>query len=379
MAKNTQTQAQVVTIAAVFAEIYWHPTRNKARAVASSKRDELRASLRNGWWSDQSVKVENIGSAVPISGEEGIDFVKAAMDSRQAEWDKLKADQSPDGIVKLKVFEDLFMDEKDKLIVPKYLAVHSFQRGSVYFEAMILRRKSLEKDEKPILTFVPIEMVKVSTEAKLREFQMQENEGKLTGREGVSDADRLNNARYFYGFGYTQADMRRIFKDSMGQKLFAICKLDSIYPDLRFIDRLLSPPEMEDSLPFGPFRHGDLIKKAARSDVSTLPKGETLLTKEDFALYLTSTKQGRADGNKPKIMARDQIEGLSKQSPSNEVRNIAKAIVENNVDFLVTANVVAPGVNALYSAHAQGHYPELEKIIFQFLKDKNVSTVTTTK
>lgn len=368
------TSNNVVSFNVRFAEIYWYVPRNYARAIPSTKREELRTLLRNGWWASEPITAEEIKKAQEWD-EAKTDFVSLCLEERQAMWDKLKADNSTDGIVALKVFEEMFV-HNGKLIVPKYLGSVCYQRGSTFFDAMCLRRKDLQPGEATLVDTVPVLIATFKNQAELREAQVMENEGKLMGREGISDYDRLRNALYFYTVGYIQKRFREIFKDTTGQKLFYLCKLNSYFPNLHIIDRFLKKPDEEDSLPFGPYKHGVLGQLAARCEESKLAKGETLLKEEELRVFLLDVKKGKSEGNAEKIMQKESIQQLQTSIPNTAANEVAKAIYTNNADLLAKVSRVGPVCTAAMSADTAGFYPELESLVLAFMSEKQTQRVT---
>jgi len=351
MAKqNTPVASAIETSIAL---IFWDPTRNDCRAVPS-KADtlkELTESLSYGWNIAQGVVLAQ--EIDEVSNKTGIDYVERCLSARQARWDELKADKSAEGPLTLSVWESIYVDSKSKkLIAPRYLANATFQRGSVIFDACLMAQKR----SGAFKAVVPVAVRHYHDESERLFEQLDENEGKDTGRESISDNDRLRMGKRLFSLGHIENVFRLKFSSSTtGQKVFKLCKIDSLYPSLSILSRIMADPKSADYVPYGPIKQQDLGDLIRRSDSKTLKPGETLVSVDDVANYFLGV--ANKSGNREKIMERKAIEGLRDNNSNPAVKMVAKAIIDNNLDVLMPLVDVSEGTQLLMDARLLNVYP----------------------
>lgn len=346
------------------AKVYWKATRN-CRSKPSTRREGLTLQLVDGWNQvNGSVPVESITT---INELEGVNLVDECLAERQAQWDALKASTSPEDTIKLEVFKSLYT-ANDKLIRPEYVANACFQRGAVYFASQVERFKQAQVDEEilpKVITDIPIVIRTYKDQAERRAEQVWENESRDSTSESLSDQDRLTSAKELYDLCYNEAKFRKTFKDGMGQKLFAIMRLDSMYPAVKILPRLQLPegtpsptPEGLARIPFGPLNPQEMGRLIRRTNPELVKANETIVTEIDIIEYFGGV---RGKKNAAKIMSKDDIKTISVQSPVAIVKDVAKSILNNDKDALKPYTDMSQGFNLLGELRKLGAYPEAVK------------------
>jgi len=358
MAKRENNQVPMVQ----FAQIFWYAPRN-GRSEVSTKLDRLTKDLSNGWEPVLGiVPVEDINV---IGTKDGKDYVASCLEERNQRWQQLKESKTPDDAIALRVFEEMYV-KSGKLIIPPYIANACYQRGSVFFPAMVLRRKLAGKDPEDttndgsIRDLIPITLREYGTDAERLSDQLLENVGKNRSAEPLSNKDKLWYAKRLFELGHNEVYLRRLFSDSVGQKCFSLCRLNKTFPDLKIYDRLRKPETDEDAIRYEKVDVNVLFKWNKRLKGNP---GEVPLQEAEVAQYLNDLRSGAKKGNAPKIMKRDNIKGLSENNGIEVVKMTARAIMENNTDYIAPFLAIENGINMLCELHRIGGYPEAEETI----------------
>lgn len=358
-----------LSVLVLFGQIIWFKERNAARPSGDyGKTDDLKVSfVERGWLlnGDGTIDVENAEQRLQELG----------MKRRTEEWEALKAASKTDSsrVIELDVFETLYCEEskggKKTLMPVKYVGVSGNRRSSVFFSSMVERRRqNLE-----IQTQVPVTVKAYEDDAARLADQIMENSQKDTGFLPPSAVDNLLAARSLIELGKNQNELRRVFKDGVGQKLYGILVLDKRFPGIKIVERMCRKPEEDGFIRIQSVKFSDLPDLVLRSDPKALAdknakrvtQGEEPIkpaAESDIAEYFN--KVGKAPAtNDPKVMKKETIKGLSDNFPANPVRAAFKAVMDNNVDGLKIYQSSAVLLNAVDAAILNGWGGDLEHIV----------------
>lgn len=355
------------------AEVAWFKRLNIARLTGDygDEKDlqKTQDSLTLHGWMQNSNGTVDVEPASDTLAEE-------AQAERQSEWDRLKESAKTNGndAIRLKVFELLYTDNGKKLIPVKFVGISGNRRSQVFFRAMVARYESGE----PVTTEIPVINHGHLQPLERLAVQVGENEGKTEGFREMSNADRLLAAKRCLQYGGKESHLSKIFKRGMAQKLWAIARLDALWPNARVIERMCLPEGHEEHVPWGIDK--EVARKLAdRSDPDTLQSlnqrltaggkpAEQSATEQEVLAYVTAPAGN--GGNKPKILDREAIEGLSKNFPAIPLRMMAKAILERNVDILQPYDLMQSGLNSLDEILKNGDYPPVQLLLAKIVTCK---------
>lgn len=377
MAKSVATSSDR-TLATVVphASVAWFRSLNYARPSGDygdekESKEILDALVEHDWWLGQGEGFVIVEGITPELRDQ-------ALKERAAQLAKLEEEAKTigDAALELKVFKELYCDEKGKLIPPRYTAVTANRRGALILRAKVLRRKA----NKPIHAELPVVEMKFDSPMHRLEVQMLENTGKTLGNKEPSPRDLLMVARRVLEYAGTEADLTRALgnKRGMAQKLWGIVLLNTRFPKLDIVNRMILPATEGRSLPWGVDKE-DLRKLVLRSDPKKLDLENNKLavggqppmkaaTEEEVGTYFEKPKEN--GGNTAKIMARQNIEGLADNNPNHAVRLLGKAIITNNTDVIRPLNVFAPAFNALLEMVEAGDGPGVEAVLVRLARAK---------
>src|SRR5215471_2529478 len=341
--KSTSSHLFVVP----FAEIYWRTGDNERTTLGETK--DLRESLSQRGWVDQNpISVMEIECDSDLTDDEKRLKVKSAfaqcMEERKARWDALKNANTPDDVVKRSVFESLFV-RNNKLVEPKYQGNAGFRRASCFEAAMLDRFRDTQVSENDKLReLIPVILRTYVDDAERIIDQQLENAIQSVGTVAVPDMDKLRITKKLFDMGKRQIEIRRLYTDTTGQKLFGICQIDNYWRNLKIFERLLKGDNDPDHIPFGPIRHADLGKMNNRKEVDDKRKaGKTLSEKErvleplpesEVARYFADLRKG-SEGNAAKIMKKGEIESLSKNHAVHWFRVAGTAVFDNSISGMI--------------------------------------------
>lgn len=358
--------AVVVDISLVF----WFKSRNLARMSGEyGDLKELITSMVNKGWLVDDNGMFTVEKATDADVEE-------AMKLRTAQWESLKQLAANDSgkIVELKVFEEIYLDTNGKLKEIQFVGLQGNRRSSAYLPAMVERRKkSTKEDPLPLTTEVAVIIRENLTPLERLQIQVGENEDKTTGFAATSTLDKLLAAKRHFELGASQADLRKSFKDGMGQKLWGVVSLDAKFPSVRIIERMKLPQDNPDYIRVESAKFSDMPTLLTRADPAALAEknkklavaGQTPmapLDEEAVKAYFANPDLG---GNKPKIMSRVNIESLRDQNPNLVIKATADAVLANKTDGLSAFTMMAPAMNAVVGLGTD--YPQVEHILLNLV------------
>lgn len=226
------------------------------------------------------------------------------------------------------------------LMAPKYGAVDGFRRSSTFnvVNAALVRVGDVAITEIPC-------MVKVF-ECELDKMAacIEENTHRDLGVRKLGQADKIVAALGLFHKLSSEAQMGRILamKRGQAQKFHAMCWLINKYPELKLLDKMLANPEN--------------IAKADKEKLRLL-KGTKELKYEDggtpaeVLAYFLAPVPG---GNDKKMASKTEIEKLSEQSAIQISKEIADAILKDDLGKLHKYNDKAALINAAIEAIMSG-------------------------
>lgn len=377
MAKQkNETLAILVPVSSVI----WFKEMNKARATGNYGTADQLKTLRgylaaSGWRQsgDGTIEVEKLPD----------NLKDRAAKERHDRWEflKLQAKQDVEKLIDLAVFEELYV-ENGKLRPVEYLGVSGNRRSTVFFDAMVDRRRAGE----PLTTVLPVQVCVFESDLERLETQTGENEFKTAGFIEMSTLDKLQAAKEMVELGAIQNDIRKAFKDGTGQKLWGILQLNKRFPDLNLIERMGRDPKDPSWINIGAVKN-DLSSLITRTDPEELEEKNRKIRdkmkiqgksdaaievelfqpagRDDVEAYFMGRKE---EGNAEKIMKKDTIKGLSENFPARPLAKMAKAVYDNNVDVVKAYRVAAEGFNAIDSLLADNDYPPVETLLVGITK-----------
>lgn len=347
-----------------FCEVYWHKPNNICRSEEASNLGNLTYDLALGWKiTEGAIPVV----AIPDSERE------ACLSERGQRWEELK---SPGHEVELAVFEQLFT-RGGKLVEPCYSGRACFQRGSVYFQAMVLRRKGAhvrneKSDPEEVIHDVPVALREYANESEMLFEQVFENVGKERSTSKISDRDKLRTAYIFFGLGKNQTFLRQLYTDTMGQKLYHFLLLNVRYPDLKLYERALLTPDAPEAINLKKLRHNELGSLNGRYVESKnghrkLKPGQTPLTRQEVEQHINDRLSGGS--NAPKSMTRANMEALAEQNEVKVIQRALSVVLDDDTDVIAKDSLHVAAYNTVTDAIDNGVGPEMERILVALLPE----------
>ena len=379
---NLTTLGEHVPVALIF----HHREFNGARQSGDygNTKELVQSLYKEGWRisGDGTIELEKISDT----------WQKRALKDLAAEWEALKIAAVSD-VVKngpaLHVFESSRIS-KGKLITPEYMCVSGNRRMTSLPEANLLRCTNPKEKGGPLpfITKVPAIIQSFASDKDRLVAQILENEGKTQGFASTSNKDKIMGAKRIMEYGGLQADIRKAYKDGMGQKLYGLLVLAQRFPKLDIIGRI-TELKAEDPrfIRFEGIKFSDLPKLVLRSDPEALAKENAKLktagkeqsrplTEVDLEDFL---KNGSGPNtNDPKIMKKENIIALTTQNPNTAVQDVAKAVIHNNQDTLSKYVVNAVAYNAMGTLIDANIGPDLEAILVALTKAQDLSIAVKT-
>jgi len=326
------------------ARVFWDNSKNTSRIVGGLYRDKkdehkLVGLMTPGW----EVGLGRV-LVTPMTEDEQKTAL-AALKSQLADLQEADISEEPeeirlgDGKVliskseQLRAFQAVHCDKNGKIITPKFRGVTCYRRGNALLKANTVRMK---KGQQPI-TELPVS-VREYGENVVDEIEdnLIENVNKTKGSRGVNDAALLAACREMFKFGASESKFQhRIFdgKRGMAQKVHRLCRLDKAYPELGIIDRITDP---NDELTAKPFDK---------------EKVKALLDEEADVEVVKAFVENPSTKNKPKIMARKDIEALAEQTPVTIGALFLQAVLKNDVAVLAKVTAHAAEINSAIEAY----------------------------
>lgn len=351
--------------------VVWFREFNEARLTRDyGKVEELKNSfILHGWKLDDNgiIKVEEIKP----------DLQERAMKERMEQWDALKsaAKLGSEKLVDLVTFEELYT-HGGKLKPIEYLGVSANRRSEVFFPAMVERKKQ----NLPISMEIPVMVRHYANAAERLDDQIDENELKTAGFLEMSDVDRLLAAQRRVQLGAIQSDLRRVFKDGMGQKLWGLLELNRLWPTIGIVSRCQLPPTDKSYIRLAAVKFKDLPTLVQRSDPAELEKKNKQLrtagkapllpaTEEEIREYFATVEDNT--GNAQKVMKGENIRGLVTRCPAKPLAAMAQAIAENNEDLIKTYIVCDVSLNCVDEIIKAGDEPALQPLLVHIVATKD--------
>lgn len=211
----------------------------------------------------------------------------------------------------LRAWEGIFLTDKGKIIVPQYGQVFGFRRKLVLPEVNAVRRKL----KKPAIDALPVHLKTYENDLERYEDCITENTQKNVGTRALSNVDRVHAAQKLFFEGSTQSNMRKVFKDGMGQKLYALCTLDKNHASLNIVERVVN-----GDLDFGPLGKEEMRKLHEESAEA-----------KEVDVYLKNPKEKK---NEKKMAAKSKISTAAKQFPVELVARTLQAVLDDNLESL---------------------------------------------
>lgn len=263
----------------------------------------------------------------------------------------------------LKVRQYLWLDEKGQVRKPLYRVVSGNTRVSSTPFAMVQRAIDAGSFEYESTIGEPQWAAKIYpslSQSELVNLQALENELNKTGTLEPSIEDKYLNVLTMVGLGATESDVRKIYKDGTGRRLYYAALLTNRFPNLNLRERFLSndPTFMfslskvhhSDDLPVVIRTHKDSLEK---QNVKLLASGSPLLTPmtEADVFDWMEMKMGRRETggtNVPsKALDKKKISAVAENSPNKLVKASFEAVQSGNMEAIEAIMPLTEGVNAL--------------------------------
>ncbi len=403
---------ETLSVVVPFGQILWVRELNQARPSGNYGTDaqlkQLRIDLAQQCWLKDvghiagekltpKTEWEIDGKMVPMST-----YVSAEMELRENKRKLYESESklNSDKAAKWAVFQRLFM-KGGKLVVPTVVGITGNRRSSEFEAAMELRLSMKENPEvkdsrqytiDDIDDLVPINLDDFSNEEYRLSAQTRENDFKLRDFLPSSHVDRLLIVRRMLALGANQNKIRKtVSSDTMGVKLYFICLFNSLYRDLRIIERCqleedkVPPDGLSNKVgsPMGPInitqvKHTVLQQFGQRRtpestdefNKSKAQRGKepvTVLTEEEVGEYF---RDPTADSGpkEPKMLDKGGVKTMSEINGNPIIKKAAAAILKNDTSGLNKLEEIGIGCEVLMTLRDEGDYPHAETILTAILK-----------
>jgi hypothetical protein len=237
--------------------------------------------------------------------------------------------------------------------MPKYGGNMGFRRGYAIMGAILMRQWF---DEGGTEYAIPIEVREYEGELERLSRHTIENDWKDAGASKYSQTDYVRIGRKAVGCLGTEADLTRMIKSrGTAQKVFAFAKLDSRFPDLNLVDRVLrDPPKLSDKqkrYPYGkdcyvPFNVLDkeylrrLLKGGKKDGVEFEPAEKA----DEVESYVREAMEGKVNDNS-KMLPKAQIKAGGDSHDCFIVRRVLRAVYDNDQKVFDRLRALAPAIN----------------------------------
>lgn len=297
MANVNVTKSKLEIKPFLFGEIAFVPGKtNLTRFTPRGDKDKERLTYQlaaQGWIAQKGV-IPCFNSKSPIWGpykfQDAIDLYYKMM------VDKYERLLNGEDAVAVAVFEAMHV-KSGKVIKPTMLANAAHGRGEVYFESQVLRAKGFvnketteEFEPAEIVAHVPVELEVYNSEVERVRHQIDEN-AKNDVFVPPSDPDKLRTLAFFFqeAFPFTQAEARRMYPGTTGQKGWLFIRLNQLWsstcpekdlfegetkrPNLGLLNRALLKPGQDGYISFKSLNNVGLLgEMIARSSKEGLAK-----------------------------------------------------------------------------------------------------------
>lgn len=339
---------------ASFPDIHWFKPMNTRPLSDYGTTDDpavkeiISSMATNGWYDRQTV---NVGP-ITYTGFSGIpDLLAKAMEEREHLLTSLaeQSERDPNARDLLYVYNKLWRDAKGKIIEPKFFGNMCFRRSTIYAQAMVNRLKldqgnKFGDQEVPVL--IPVNVKEYQTEADRVDDQFIENERNSVGKKEVSFPAKVLASKILFEAGRNEAHFRkRIFKDGVGQKVFAILKLNAVCSELRLLERIVLDPTDPQYIPAQSLPPGELRNLYTNKET----KSGRIPSVDECELKLGEILGKK--NNDPKMASKEVIKGLRDQNPNLIVRRVCEHLINNQPDKI-----------AQEFSHMSAHLDEVNRI-----------------
>jgi hypothetical protein len=424
MSKSPSAAGLSFVIAPRFAVLFVHET-NHARAESKANpetgagKDLVQSFLVNGWDVEGAygtvlgeLVTEKLhpGAKFP-TGKALIDYVvkerTSELDRRQKAYDTADEKTQKEAMARLTAYKALYCDKDGKIAVPKigecFWATDGHQRDKMSLRAAELRvfggvaAKGGEAMTIGVdtptglddLNRIPVRVVEFENELDRTKKQIAENQRDSVGKTNMSIVDNLVVASELFAAGYSQAHLRKVFKDGEGQRLHGVLTLSMLHPEAKLVQRmrmewnrvkdeegkekLVAPPEW---ISYRGVKHADLPLLIKRSDPAKLKEENdrrdreavrtgkpqvalTLLTRKELEEEVIPNWNGVNRVRQPKGMDKTQLEQIAGSNENPIVQRVIGAVKDNrpealqelhrharifaDVDYFVTSHVAEVG------------------------------------
>lgn len=323
-----------------FGQIYWADRLNGRLNYPEA--NKLLSELSRGWQADQNIqamKIDDLPADCPHRGVITLDF---AMEHLTTLYNRLKDESVKDSEVQtyLAVWER-FHTIDGKLIEPIYIGNSGFRRGRNYAKAQSLSFKAGNS----LVYEIPVTVFHFDSESDRLVLQIQENDKKDAGREGLADVERLIYAKSLFDTYFTEARFREIFKVGEAQRLFAVCKVNKAYPDTELFARL-TDPQHERKLTY---------PKMNKEKLRMVTKPDSAFSTDDVEAIITEMQTGGKVA--PKSLSRNDTQTLVGQTANKVAAFMGKEVVlANKVANMSKVDAVADVCNMAFDMFDAGKY-----------------------
>jgi hypothetical protein len=364
-----QTHSQIVKVCDTYSHKEFNVSRMSGDYGSESELKKLQTSLvRDGWREDANGTL----LAVPITDE----WKARAVTELAAKWEELKEKVKTDSKAQslLTVFEANRV-KGTKIIIPKFMLDSGNRRNSILDAANVDRYEA----KQPLITEFPIIVRHFESEKDRIIAQMLDNMGKLEGFNKPNEKDMLLCGQVILQKGGVQNDIRTAFGATTGQKLHGILTLNTLFPTVNLLNRIINTDAKDPSyLRYGPISGSALPGLVKRATPKELAKenDKRITAGLDAIQPLTAegleTFLGTKTVNQPKIMERKNIEALSQNNPCNVGKAFAKSVMDNNTDGLNKYIAHAGVYNAVETLCDKNIGPDLEAILVSLMRAQDL-------
>lgn len=264
----------------------------------------------------------------------------------------------------LKVRQHLWLDEKGLVRRPLYRVVSGNTRVSATPFALVKRAIEDGTFEYERVIGEPKWAAKIYdslTQSELVQLQALENELNKTGTTEPSIEDKYLNVLTMVGLGCSESDVRKIYKDGTGRRLYYAAVLTNRFPGLQFRERFLSSDE-SFMFNLSKIHHSDDRPVVVRTDKDLLEKENTKLLAAGSPLWNPMTeadvfewmeaKMGRraTEGAKKgpsKMLDKTKIQNVAANSPNAIVKAAMSAVSSGDMSSIEAVMPLTDGINAL--------------------------------
>lgn len=213
--------------------------------------------------------------------------------------------------------------EKGKIIEPEYGLVFGHRRTVIMPFVNAVRNQLGMHD----ILEIPVSVKNYANDLERHTANVEENTLKMAGAKTLDHASKVRAAYKLYSEGANENRLRKVFKDGMGQKLYAIMQINNLHPDLKVVETIQNDEKL-----FPILDREDLRKLAKEGTTETVEK------------YLKDPKAGRKQSVTPIAPGKD-IRARAQQSPVKAIRFILGAVVHNDLALLNKLTDLADGLN----------------------------------